>query len=72
MTDDTGEITANSIYEFFRQEQTIDLIKRLQVPMLIVTTPRENTINEVLMTINIAIFLQEHLLNLFHIFFVVF
>ena len=28
--DDIGEITANNIYEFFRQEQTIDLIKRLK------------------------------------------
>ena len=28
--DDTGEITAHAIYEFFRQEQTIDLIKRLK------------------------------------------
>ena len=30
MTDDIGEITANNIYEFFRQEQTIDLIDRLK------------------------------------------
>ncbi|MBR3133284.1 MAG: NAD-dependent DNA ligase LigA [Clostridia bacterium] len=30
MTDDTGDITANTIYEFFRQEQTIDLINRLK------------------------------------------
>ena len=28
--DDVGEITAKSIYEFFRQEQTIDLIQRLK------------------------------------------
>ena len=28
---DVGEITANNIYEFFRQEQTIDLIQRLKV-----------------------------------------
>lgn len=27
---DVGEITANSIYEFFNQEQTIDLIKKLK------------------------------------------
>ena len=27
---DVGEITANNIYEFFRQEQTIDLIQRLK------------------------------------------
>lgn len=30
MTDDIGEISANSIYEFFRQNQTIDLINRLK------------------------------------------
>ena len=30
MIEDVGEITANSIYNFFRQEQTMDLIKRLQ------------------------------------------
>lgn len=30
MTDDIGEISANSIYEFFRQDQTIDLIDRLK------------------------------------------
>ena len=29
-TDDVGEITAKSIYEFFKQEQTIDLINRLK------------------------------------------
>ena len=27
---DVGEITANNIYEFFKQEQTIDLINRLK------------------------------------------
>ena len=27
---DVGEITANNIYEFFKQEQTIDLIQRLK------------------------------------------
>ena len=30
-TDDVGEITANSVYEFFNQEQTHDLIKRLKM-----------------------------------------
>lgn len=30
LVEDIGSITAKSIYEFFRQEQTIDLIKRLQ------------------------------------------
>ena len=29
-TDDIGEITANSVHEFFNQEQTHDLIKRLK------------------------------------------
>lgn len=29
-TDDVGEITAKSIYEFFKQEQTIDLINKLK------------------------------------------
>ncbi len=31
MTDDVGEITARSIYEFFKQEQTIDLINKLKL-----------------------------------------
>ena len=30
ITDDVGEITAKSIYEFFKQEQTIDLINKLK------------------------------------------
>lgn len=30
MTDDVGEITAKSIYEFFKQEQTQDLLNRLK------------------------------------------
>ncbi len=30
MIDDVGEITADTIYEFFRQEQTIDLINKLK------------------------------------------
>ena len=30
LTEDIGEIMANSIYEFFRQEQTKDLLERLQ------------------------------------------
>lgn len=30
MVDDTGEITANAIYEFFNQEQTRDLIEKLK------------------------------------------
>lgn len=29
-TDDVGEITAQSIYTFFKQEQTIDLIEKLK------------------------------------------
>ena len=30
MTDDVGEITAKSIYDFFKQEQTMDLIEKLK------------------------------------------
>ena len=30
LIDDVGEITAQTIYEFFRQEQTIDLISKLK------------------------------------------
>ena len=30
MTEDVGEIIANSIYEFFKQDQTIDLINKLR------------------------------------------
>ena len=30
MTDDIGEISAKSLYEFFRQDQTIDLINKLK------------------------------------------
>ena len=30
MIEDVGEITAQSIYEFFRQQQTVDLINRLK------------------------------------------
>lgn len=30
MIDDVGEITAHTIYEFFRQEQTLDLINKLK------------------------------------------
>ena len=30
MTDDVGEIIAKSIYEFFKQEQTKDLLDRLE------------------------------------------
>ena len=30
LKEDVGEITANSIYEFFRQDQTIDLIAKLK------------------------------------------
>ena len=31
MLNDVGEITAKSVYEFFKQEQTIDLIQKLKV-----------------------------------------
>ena len=30
MTDDVGEITAKSIYEFFKQDQTKDLLNKLE------------------------------------------
>ena len=30
MTEDIGGISAKSLYEFFRQEQTIDLINKLK------------------------------------------
>ena len=30
MIDDVGEITAHTIYEFFKQQQTIDLIEKLK------------------------------------------
>ena len=30
MVDDVGEITASNIYDFFRQEQTIDMINKLK------------------------------------------
>ena len=30
MIDDVGEITAHTIYDFFRQNQTIDLINKLK------------------------------------------
>lgn len=35
LKEDVGEITANSIYEFFRQDQTIDLIAKLKNQELI-------------------------------------
>ena len=34
--------------------QTLDLLRRLQIPLLIVITPRENVINDTLLTINLA------------------
>lgn len=30
MTEEMGEITAESVYEFFKQEQTLDLLERLE------------------------------------------
>ena len=30
MIEDVGEITANNIYEFFKQEQTIDILEKLK------------------------------------------
>lgn len=34
--------------------QTVDMIKRLQVPVLLVTTPRENSINDTLLSVYTA------------------
>lgn len=43
---DVGEITAKSIYEFFRQEQTIDLINKLKLAGVNTTSlEEENTDN---------------------------
>lgn len=43
---DVGEITAKSIYEFFRQEQTIDLINKLKLAGVNMTSlEEENTDN---------------------------
>lgn len=43
---DVGEITAKSIYEFFRQEQTIDLINKLKSAGINTTSlEEENTDN---------------------------
>ncbi len=45
-TEDVGDITAQSIYEFFRQEQTIDLIKKLKnVNVNMKLNEEENTDN---------------------------
>lgn len=45
-TDDVGDITAESIYEFFRQEQTIDLINKLKnVNVNMKLNEEENTDN---------------------------
>ncbi len=45
-TDDVGDITAESIYEFFKQEQTIDLINKLKnVNVNMKLNEEENTDN---------------------------
>ena len=45
-TDDVGEITAKSIYNFFKQEQTIDLIGKLKnVNVNMILNENENTDN---------------------------
>lgn len=46
MIDDVGEITANTIYEFFRQEQTIDLIIKLKQSNVNMKTEIETNENE--------------------------
>ena len=46
MIDDVGEITAQAIYEFFRQDQTIDLIDKLKTAGVnMETIKEENTDN---------------------------
>ena len=46
MIDDVGEITAQAIYEFFRQDQTIDLINKLKTAGVnMETIKEENTDN---------------------------
>lgn len=42
---DVGEITAKSIYEFFRQEQTIDLINKLKYAGVNTTSLEEENID---------------------------
>ncbi|MBP3255088.1 MAG: NAD-dependent DNA ligase LigA [Clostridia bacterium] len=42
---DVGEITANNIYEFFRQEQTIDMVERLKAAGVNMTAKIEEGID---------------------------
>ncbi len=44
--DDVGEITAKSIYEFFKQEQTIDLIEKLKKAGVNTEEQEETTTDE--------------------------
>ncbi len=44
--EDIGNITANSIYEFFKQEQTIDLIQKLKESNVNMTTKKSENVSE--------------------------
>ncbi len=46
MTEDIGEITANSIYDFFKEEQTIDLINKLEQAGVNMNALEEENIDE--------------------------
>lgn len=45
MIEDVGEITADSIYDFFRQDQTIDLINRLKQAGVNMTAIEEENVD---------------------------
>ena len=46
LKEEVGEIIAGSIYEFFRQEQTIDLIGKLKVAGLNMKAQKEKNVDE--------------------------
>ena len=48
MTEEIGEVTANSIYNFFHQEQTIDLIQKLKQAKVNMKKIKEEEVEQVL------------------------
>ncbi len=46
LTEDIGEIIAESIYEFFRQDQTIDLINKLKAANLNMVLQEDETVDD--------------------------
>ena len=48
MTEEIGEVTANSIYNFFQQEQTIDLIQKLKQAKVNMKKIEEEEVEQVL------------------------